>query len=216
MLYNLVDAVPANLQRPADVSEKMWNQAMVDNPDRSRLVPVQLCGFEALKTRLEEHKKTILEHEKFLRSVQQLINSLLQKNERETKPKILQFKEKHMEQCHRLLKIVSKVECFQNRGRGMTPEEELFHAKLTSMQRELNKPTQFQGRLNELTSLVSMQEDISPAVPEELDAESAENIELYLEHQKNGIEQLLKLLKEDLQDVEITLQSLKDGTVTKK
>lgn len=42
-------------------------------------------------------------------------------------------------------------------GYPISMEEEAFRKKLENLYMELNKPTQFKGRLNELTSLVRMQ-----------------------------------------------------------
>ena len=42
-------------------------------------------------------------------------------------------------------------------GYPISLEEEAFRKKLENLYTELNKPTQFKGRLNELTSLVRMQ-----------------------------------------------------------
>src|SRR5258708_7896142 len=81
MMYNKVEESEiGKYTRPANVHERLWNQAVEANPDTkrlttfcrdinspsSRLVPVQATGFHDLKLRLDEQDKTTSQHQKAL------------------------------------------------------------------------------------------------------------------------------------------------------
>ena len=87
--------------------------------------------------------------------------------------------------------LMCKIEVLQNKGIPVMEREERFMQKLETMQKELNKPTQFkglyfdafcvqsckiewhtEGRLNELSSLVRMQETASAQPYDPIDTES--------------------------------------------
>lgn len=67
--------------------------------------------------------------------------------------------------------LLSRMEVIQGKGYSIFPEEEVYRARLENMQRELNKPTQFKGLLNEVHSRVRRQEAIYQESYESLDAE---------------------------------------------
>jgi nuclear pore complex protein Nup54 len=52
---------------------------------------------------------------------------------------------------------MKKIEIMRALGYSISLDEEAFRKKLENLYMELNKPTQYKGRLNELTSLVRMQ-----------------------------------------------------------
>src|SRR5688500_8311963 len=68
--------------------------------------------------------------------------------------KLEDAKRRHQDLQLRLLRVLRKVEVLQAKGAGLQPEEERWKSKLQQMQRDLNSPTQYKARLNELASLV--------------------------------------------------------------
>jgi hypothetical protein len=71
---------------------------------------------------------------------------------------------------------MKKIEVLRCRGYSISLDEEAYRTKLENIQRELNLPNQFKGRLNELAALIRMQEDRPMEEYETLDEESLENI----------------------------------------
>jgi hypothetical protein len=71
---------------------------------------------------------------------------------------------------------MKKVETLRSKGYSITMEEEAFRNKMENLQRELNQPTLFKARLNELTALVRMQEDKPIEAYEPLDEDSLDSI----------------------------------------
>lgn len=51
---------------------------------------------------------------------------------------------------------MGKVEVLHNRGYPITSAEEEFRIKLENLNRDLNQPNQFKGKINSLLSLVKM------------------------------------------------------------
>ena len=99
--------------------------------------------------------------------VQKFITQLEQKHKLETIVKTEEYKRKYLHLSHRLLqvshphfrnhlleKVAKKIEVLQNKGYSLFPDEEALRAKLESLQRELDNPTQFKGTLREITSMI--------------------------------------------------------------
>jgi hypothetical protein len=52
---------------------------------------------------------------------------------------------------------MKKIEVMRNSGYAIGGNEEAFRSKLETLQRQLNQPNQFKGRLNELSALVRIE-----------------------------------------------------------
>jgi len=86
-------------------------------------------------------------------------------------------------------------------------DEESFRIKIQNLQNELNHPNHFKGHLNELASLVRMQEDTPGGESiETLDEDSLESVHNYLVQQNAGITHLMDTMKQDTQYVNIMLE----------
>lgn len=111
--------------------------------------------------------------------IQKYVTKLQRKHDKtagETTLKIEQYKLKHMELSHRVIKIMKKIEVIRNHGYPISGNEEAFSSKLDSLQRQLNQPNQFKGRLNEITALVRVEKYRPPPNMEVLDQDSLESI----------------------------------------
>lgn len=72
---------------------------------------------------------------------------------------------------------MKKIEVLRSKGYSLSLDEEAFRSKLSSLQRELNQPNLFKGRLNELSALVRMQEERqSSTMYDTVDDESLEKM----------------------------------------
>jgi nuclear pore complex protein Nup54 len=211
IFYNLPAQPPTGpTPQPPNANPQLWQQGVSQNPEPRRLVPVVVSGFEGLKDRLGEQQKLLKAHEKAVEEIETFVVQTKRKHERGTNQRIEEFLRRHQELSHRLLKVICKLEALQSRGFSWYPEEETFHARLEHLQRELDKPTQFKWRLNELASQVSMLDD-SPALSfhEQLEEASSEEAQKVLSSQTSSIKQLNSLLTGDLEEITIDLQALK-------
>ena len=61
--------------------------------------------------------------------------------------------------------MIKKVQIIRNKGYSIRPEEEDLRVRLEDIQMQLKKPSQFRGRLSELSSqLQNLKESQRPAI----------------------------------------------------
>eukprot|EP00013_Stygamoeba_regulata_P007813 CAMPEP_0177678688 /NCGR_PEP_ID=MMETSP0447-20121125/29144_1 /TAXON_ID=0 /ORGANISM="Stygamoeba regulata, Strain BSH-02190019" /LENGTH=402 /DNA_ID=CAMNT_0019187711 /DNA_START=118 /DNA_END=1329 /DNA_ORIENTATION=- len=210
MFYNVVNPTDVDrFAKPENTNDVLWIQAMKDNPDPSRLVPVQATGFGDLKSRIAAQEEMTGQQQQALDEIGKYISKLQQQHELTTTVKIEEFRRKHMELAHRVLQLMVKIEVLQARGYSILTDEETYRAKLENLQQELNKPTQFKSQVRELTSLVRMQEDTAVETYEPLDEQSMRGIYKFLSSQQEALARLSQVLKEDAHDLEIITNALK-------
>ncbi|XP_023211421.1 nucleoporin p54-like, partial [Centruroides sculpturatus] len=106
---------------------------------------------------------------------------------------------------HKVLKIMAQQEVMRKYGYAIQADEEQLRVQLEAIQAELNAPTQFKGRLKELLSQIRMQNHVGAAFGESerysLDENLQEEIKLYLKNQQEGLSHLLKILKDDSEEL---------------
>ncbi|XP_036619875.1 nucleoporin p54 isoform X1 [Trichosurus vulpecula] len=151
---------------PAGVDPIIWEQAKVDNPDSEKLIPVPMVGFKELLRRLKVQDQMTKQHQTRLDIISEDISEL-QKNQTTTLAKIAQYKRKLMELSHRTLQVLIKQEIQRKSGYAIQADEEQLRVQLDTIQCELNAPTQFKGRLNELMSQIRMQNHFGAVKSEE-------------------------------------------------
>ncbi|KAJ5079834.1 nucleoporin p54 [Anaeramoeba ignava] len=217
ILYNVRDqSKEVEYQKPDNMDETLWNYSLQNNPDPERLVPIQISGFQDLKTRTEQQKSSIDLQKKELENLSELINELKTNNEFNLKQKYQLCQERQVKLSHKLLRVLSKLEVLK---RGETPfseEEENFRNKLQLIEKELNKPDKFRGKLNQLIPRAKMIEENLANQPTaellfkdlDLDTESKETIFDILSQQQKGLEFSIKILRKDLRDIQIMSQVL--------
>lgn len=141
---------------PKGIDPRMWKQAIVDNPDPKRFIPVPLVGFNELKWRITCQENETNTHNNYLAKMEKEISDLKQRHSN-TAAKILEHRRKFAELSHRILKIIVKQESTRKIGLSLSPEEECIKTKLENMNALVSAPTQFKGKLSELLSQMRMQ-----------------------------------------------------------
>ncbi|XP_072405722.1 nucleoporin p54 isoform X2 [Chiloscyllium punctatum] len=198
---------------PAGVDPIIWEQAKVDNPDPEKLIPVPMVGFKELLRRLKFQEQMTKQHQSRLDIISEDVNEL-QKNQATTVAKIAQYKRKLMDQAHKVLQVLIKQEIQRKAGYAIQAEEEQLRVQLDTIQSELNAPTQFKGRLNELMSQIRMQNHVGAVRSEErysVDGDLLGEIKQHLKLQQEGLTHLISVLKEDLEDVKLIEQGLNES-----
>ncbi|KAJ1204890.1 hypothetical protein NDU88_000325 [Pleurodeles waltl] len=197
---------------PAGVDPIIWEQAKVDNPDAEKLIPVPMVGFRELLRRLKVQDQMTKQHQTRLDIISEDISEL-QKNQATTMAKIAQYKRKLMDLSHRALLVLIKQEIQRKSGYAIQADEEQLRVQLDTIQCELNAPTQFKGRLNELMSQIRMQNHFGAVRSEEryyVDADLLREIKQHLKHQQEGLSHLIGIIKEDLEDIKLAEQGLNE------
>lgn len=198
---------------PVGIDAMLWDQAKKDNPDPASLIPVPLLGFDTLKSRLTQQEEQCTAHQSRLDAIASDITSL-KNTESSTQAKMAQLKRSQLEMGHRLLKVVVKQEIVRKTGMAISIDEEQLRTRLEALQTELNSPTQFKGRLNELLSLLRMHGgigDVSGGGSRSRmglgDPVVMAQVKQLMAEQHSGIKALLSVVKEDLED----LKTMEDG-----
>ncbi|XP_037548169.1 nucleoporin p54 isoform X1 [Nematolebias whitei] len=218
MSVTRTELTPAQLKQllqnaPAGVDPIIWEQAKVDNPEPERLIPVPMVGFKELLRRLQIQEQMTKQHQTRVDIISNDISEL-QKNQATTVAKIAQYKRKLMDLSHRVLQVLIKQEIQRKSGYAIQVDEEHLRVQLDTIQSELNAPTQFKGRLNELMSQIRMQNHFGAVRSEErysVDADLLREIKQHLKQQQDGLSHLIGVIKEDLEDIKLIEHGLSDG-----
>ncbi|XP_062269074.1 nucleoporin p54 isoform X4 [Platichthys flesus] len=209
---------PAQLKQllqnaPAGVDPIIWEQAKVDNPEPDKLIPVPMVGFKELLRRLQTQDQMTKQHQTRVDIISNDISDL-QKNQATTVAKIAQYKRKLMDLSHRVLQVLIKQEIQRKSGYAIQVDEEHLRVQLDTIQSELNAPTQFKGRLNELMSQIRMQNHFGAVRSEErysVDADLLREIKQHLKQQQDGLSHLISVIKDDLEDIKLIEHGLSDS-----
>nr|XP_040052865.1 nucleoporin p54 isoform X2 [Gasterosteus aculeatus aculeatus] len=209
---------PAQLKQllqnaPAGVDPIIWEQAKVDNPDPEKLIPVPMVSFKELFRRLQIQDQMNKQHQTRVDIISSDISDL-QKNQATTVAKIAQYKRKLMDLSHRVLQVLIKQEIQRKSGYAIQVDEEHLRVQLDTIHSELNAPTQFKGRLNELMSQIRMQNHFGAARSEErysVDADLLREIKQHLKQQQDGLSHLISVIKDDLEDIKLIEHGLSDS-----
>ena len=121
-----------------------------------------------------------------------------------TMAKIAEYRRNLVDLSHRVLKVMVAQEILRKSGYAVQQDEERLRIRLESIQAELDAPLQFKGRLNELMSQIRMQTQVPGARAEAklpLDPVLMDEIQQHLQQQQGALSQLVKVIKEDFQDL---------------
>ncbi|CAO1315005.1 unnamed protein product [Diamesa hyperborea] len=195
---------------PKGIDPRMWKQAIVDNPDPKRFIPVPLVGFNELKWRITCQENETNTHNNYLAKMEKEISELKQRHSN-TAAKILEHRRKFAELSHRILKIIVKQESTRKIGLSLSPEEECIKTKLENMNALVSAPTQFKGKLSELLSQMRMQRNqwASAGTNEyTLDKDSSDEMKNFLTMQQKAMELLIETVNKDMRDLKIIAEGM--------
>lgn len=189
---------------PAGIDQLVWKQAMADNPDSQKYLPVPLLGFSDLKWRYNCQNEETTKHQAYLDQLTQDIISLRNENEN-IRLKILDFKQKHIELQHRLLKLMVKQQVYLNVGVALRPEEEILRSQLDNIEVQLNS-AQLAGRLSELSTQVRLhKQEESQQDPDSYNMVPVMQQEMkqFLSMQQDAIKSLIEIIQDDMASLKL-------------
>ncbi|XP_014680788.1 PREDICTED: nucleoporin p54-like [Priapulus caudatus] len=123
----------------------------------------------------------------------------------------LKFQEQETKLHQGRLDVMIRQEVARKQGYAIQVDEEQLRDQLEAIQNELNAPTQFKGRLNELMSQIRMQNEMSGMRWEDkysIDEHLLQEIKQHLKKQHDGISHLISVIKDDMEDLSIIQQGL--------
>mmetsp|Transcript_4309 Transcript_4309/g.13004 ORF Transcript_4309/g.13004 Transcript_4309/m.13004 type:complete len:427 (-) Transcript_4309:343-1623(-) len=206
MLYNVVDPRDvARFQRPPDTDERLWEQARHNNPDPSRLVPVQASSFEQLHARVEQQNSRIAAHLNVLANVEKSVSQLQKERQLSASVKLGDYRRRHNELVQKLFNLIAKLEEALSRGQHLTEDEVAFRHGLEGVARQLTKPVQLADKLADLAEAAkasAIKFHKENAGRTEVDPRTTRTLKTLLTEQYKGISHLYtvnKLCKQDLE-----------------
>jgi len=196
---------------PSGVDARLWKQAVADNPDPKKLIPVPLIGFKSLQSRISAQETQNKAHCGRLDALAEEIQSL-KKKQADACAALTEAKRKQAELAHRVLRVLVKQETTRKVGYTLAREEEQLFSQLEGVAAELATPTQFRGRLHELLSCVRLQSQGVNGGGERytLDQGAVSDIRDVLAEQQRGIQALMQCVKDDFRDLDVINKKLKD------
>lgn len=192
------------LESPPDgIDPRVWAKAQDDNPDRNTMTPTPLIGVEALKDRIDWQEKETLQHHARLKLIGEEVDKLMNRHSN-LAAELQQMKREHLEQTHRLISVISRQELIRKQGTPYQPEEDSIKKRLEEMDAELNSPTQYKGRLNELLSQIRLHRSSVEGRPIpkcNVDTLSLFPIKEFLGIQQESVRHLVATTKTDAESV---------------
>eukprot|EP00818_Percolomonas_sp_WS_P002186 CAMPEP_0117454036 /NCGR_PEP_ID=MMETSP0759-20121206/10576_1 /TAXON_ID=63605 /ORGANISM="Percolomonas cosmopolitus, Strain WS" /LENGTH=478 /DNA_ID=CAMNT_0005247175 /DNA_START=28 /DNA_END=1464 /DNA_ORIENTATION=+ len=191
------------------IHPRQFQEARNGNPDNRRFYAVPVRSFDDLTQRVEKQNERTEQFKLMLQSLEKRIEALRRHHEVTTVSGIEQVKLNYRKLYSRVLRLMSMMEILHQRGVGVGSSDIALKSKLQALQRELQKPNQYRGRLNELVPQVNYYIQNSstlhapPLSEDMMDEDTEKQIKDFFEEQTRGLKQLLKILNKDVEDVNL-------------
>jgi len=198
---------------PKGVDGRLWKQAVADNPDPSKFIPVPLIGFKSIQSRISAQEAQNKAHSGRLDVLAEEIQTL-KKKQADACASLTEAKRRQVELAHRVLRVLVKQESTRKVGFTLGREEEQLMSQLEGVAAELATPTQFRGRLHELLSCVRLQNQggagLGAGERYTLDQGAVSDIKEVLAEQQRGIQAMMQCVKDDFNDLETIIKKIKN------
>ena len=89
---------------PSGIDPRLWKQAIQDNPNPSKFIPVPMIGFGEVRWRMKCQEQETALHQAFLDRVAEEVQTL-QQRQADTLAKTTEYRRKLVELEHRILKV---------------------------------------------------------------------------------------------------------------
>jgi len=208
-------AASFNQQVPQGMDPNLWEQLQKNNPDPSRLVPVQLSGFDELQTRMQQQSMRVQEHLQAMTGIEKILSECSDIEKTQCAVKLTEFRNRHYTLFRRLVQFIGRVWCLLSRGRALRAEETQMKEALEALQRRVSSPGELHDKLADLMELfrtsISVRKFQDVYKQTSLRKESLEGICRVINKQQEGLDLLLQVtyqLENDLNVLADGLQSL--------
>ncbi|KAL4139172.1 hypothetical protein PRIC2_002670 [Phytophthora ramorum] len=203
LMYNTVDPTQRHLYvRPPHISERLWNQAELDNPDPLNCAPVPILGFDNLLKRIKAQQEHAEKYNKYTDDLREQLNEM-DKHTRTTEEKLEKCRHEHVQLFHALVKVMRDIELLQNYGKPLQREEMQLAMALKKLQTLLDSPGQYKARLNDAVSLERVQKETQPPPTSQLSPQDLQRVYEFMDKQRQGLEHLTNMINDDLADMQL-------------
>ncbi|EGF80032.1 hypothetical protein BATDEDRAFT_89228 [Batrachochytrium dendrobatidis JAM81] len=217
--YNMVHASEAHLYQPPPQEMGTYQQAQMNNPDPSCMVPVLAVGFGDLKKRMEVQEQQQAVHKEKLEMIATRVDALKTKHFVDTLVKLDEFRRRQRQMVHKTYMLLKTVQILRNRGYSIRVDEEALRSRFESMERDLQKPSIFRGRLNEIWAQLQQLKDSKrmsdDATFSIVDEDSLAPVLEALSEMQNGLSHFTKLIQNDQNSLEVMAQAYSETPYTR-
>ncbi|KAI8915755.1 nucleoporin complex subunit 54-domain-containing protein [Gorgonomyces haynaldii] len=197
--YNFVHPNEIHLYTvPPNQDPQAYEQAQKDNPDPTCYVPVLAVGFGDLQKRRQMQQQYNQVQQEKLQEISKSIDNLSKKHQNEFLVKLVEYKRRQSHLIHRVLSVMAQVQMLRNNGYSIHDQEEQLMSKLKLLERELDKPALFKGRLNEVWASVMRLSEMG--TQEQAQVQTQEQLEPVYEAlvgMQSGLKHLTQVIKQD-------------------
>jgi nuclear pore complex protein Nup54 len=215
-LFNVVTSGDVErYQRPPGMLEKLYEDAMLNNPDPIGLVPIQANGFEDLLRRVELQDARMKQHASVLSAIETVVARIEDSITTDLDTKLALYRRSHRELARKLLKLACRVErrsCANDSDPSLTHGELDYKRRLDAIARNIAAPALFKDKLNDLVELAeATRAERSRLVASTYarDPKSTAVIRELLQEQLNGISHLGEICRRADRDIGILEEQLK-------
>jgi len=185
---------------PRGLDPLIWAQGKRQNPDPERYLPVPLVGFRELKARFkaQETESGMLQGQ--LDKVAEDVVSV-QSRQATIQDQLAECGRQQRQMAHRLLHLVVRQECVRKQGVPIDGGEEDLRIRLEAMLSQLQAPTQYMGKLNEVISHLSAlgnNHTSSVNASKKLSSGTESDVKEYLAFHQDAISEVVAQLKSDI------------------
>ncbi|GJD09027.1 Nucleoporin nup44 [Galdieria sulphuraria] len=181
-------------QVPQGMDSTLWEQIQRNNPDPSRLVPVQLSGFDELQTRIQQQSTRVQEHLQALTGIENILSECSDIERTQCALKLAEFRNRYYTLFRRI-------------------EENQMKDALEALQRRVSSPGELHDKLADLIELfrtnISLQKFNELHKQTSLRKESLERIYRVISKQQEGLDLLLQVSYQLESDLNILADGLK-------
>lgn len=137
------------------MDEVLWDSAVANNPDPSRMVPVQANNFDDLLRRSEMQGRRLAEHGAVLSRIEETLTKVENDVETELSSRLGAYRRRHRELARKLLRLASVVdmETARDDRATLTAGETERKKRIDTIARALAEPAEFKDKLADLVEL---------------------------------------------------------------
>lgn len=107
--YNLLDKTQPLPEKPLEVNQTLWDQALKLNPDPSNLYPSIIFGYPDLFTRIEKQRDIIEKLEKSKRYLSERVNELVENGTLKLSNRLVSIANKYNSLLIEILESISRA-----------------------------------------------------------------------------------------------------------
>ncbi|CCH60192.1 hypothetical protein TBLA_0C03910 [Henningerozyma blattae CBS 6284] len=169
-VYNKVTETEALLyNKPPNVSQEEWNQALEGKPKTNNFIPIQILGFEDLNKRNQLQRENVAQCRTILNQLLEKTTQLQQKHELDTAARILKAQSRNIEIERRILRLGSQIAILKSRGLPLSISEEKLWTQFQTLLDRSRDPAGL-GKTNELWARLAVLKERTKAISDQLDS----------------------------------------------